>query len=92
MNVTKWKYFDYDTMDKGAAILSNKSLIKRRSTQIEQITGTEATNPTHLDSRKQKRHPEKWKISLRKKVVNSGQQYSFEIKKRNGEVSTKKSK
>ena len=51
MNVTKWKYFDYDTMDKGAAILSNKSLIKRRSTQIEQITGTEATNPTHLASR-----------------------------------------
>ena len=51
MNATKWKYFDYDTMDKGAAILWNKSLIKRRSTQIEQITGTEATNPTHLASR-----------------------------------------
>lgn len=62
-------------MDKGAAILWSKNDTKRRFTQIEQITETEATNPTPLASRKRKRHPEEWKNSLRKKAVNSGQQY-----------------
>lgn len=57
-------------MDKGAAILWNKNDTKRRSTQIEQITETEATNPTPLASRKRKRHPEERKQSTLARNIN----------------------
>ena len=56
-------------MGEEAAMLWNKNDIKRRSTQIEQVTGTEATNPTSLASCRGKKHPEELKNSLRKQLT-----------------------
>ena len=56
-------------MGEETAMLWNKNDIKIRSTQIEQVTGTEATNPTSLASCRGKKHPEEQKNSLRKQLT-----------------------
>ncbi|XP_057305163.1 uncharacterized protein LOC130642101 [Hydractinia symbiolongicarpus] len=80
-------------MGKGAAILWNKEDVKRRSVLAEQKVGTEASYPTVLTSRKRKRNPEEWKNNLRKKAVNTGQEFSYQVKNnKDGQMITKKIK
>ena len=46
--------------------------------------GTEAKNPTVLKSRKRKRQPELWKKNIKKKAINSGEEYSYKLRNTDG--------
>lgn len=97
MNVLKgvvnWKEFDSETMSAGSPILWDKASITRLSikTNIEKLA-TESKTLTPRPQWKQWSQPEKWIQSLRKKVVNSGKEYEYKVKKKSGEKITKKVK
>ena len=78
-------------MSPGSAILWNVTSLKRRSIQVA-TQGTEAKPPTPLETRKRKRNPENWLIKRRKMATNSGEQLTFEVKKRNGQKVNKSTK